>query len=76
MKLPESNSIIAIIVVAVVTIIAQFPAVSHWIDQITSENTHLVTIVEGIVGIILLLFATRKGESATVAQTPPKTGGR
>jgi hypothetical protein len=60
MKLPESNSTIAMIIVAVVTIIAQFPAVDKWIGQVTAENTHLVTIVEGIVGILLLIFAARK----------------
>lgn len=65
MKLPESNSIIAMVVVAVATIVAQFPAVSHWIDHVTTENTHLVTIVEGIVGILILIFATRKPAPAT-----------
>lgn len=49
---------ITVIIVIVLTVLAQLPAVSHWIDEITTSHTHLVTIIEGIIGVILLIFAT------------------
>ena len=62
MKLPESRSMWSIVVVIVATVIAQFPAVSAWIKQATNDNEHLVTIVEGIIAVLLLIFATYRGE--------------
>lgn len=58
MKLPESKSLWAIIAVIVVTVAAQIPGISTWIKEATNDHAHLVTIVEGIIGVLLLMFAT------------------
>jgi hypothetical protein len=63
MKRFENKSVLTIGVVVLLTIIAQFPGVSTWIKNATNENEHLVTIVEGIIGVILLIVATYKGET-------------
>lgn len=64
MTLPDKRSLTAIIVVIVATLIAQFPAVSHWIAEVTGEHAHLVTIVEGIIGVVLLFFASNTAAGA------------
>ena len=68
MKLPESKSLWAIITVIVVTLAAQIPGITNWIKEVTNDHAHLVTVIEGIIGVVLLMFATSKGETPGVAK--------
>lgn len=54
-----NNKYISIIVVVIATVAAQFPALGQWIADETKAHTHLVTIIEGVIGIALLFFATQ-----------------
>jgi hypothetical protein len=73
MKLPESKPLAVIILVAVLTLLAQIPGITRWIEQATVQAPHLVTLAEGIVGIILLIIATSK--QGYEQKTPqPQTG--
>jgi hypothetical protein len=60
MNLPENRSIWSAGAVVILTVIAQFPAVADWIKHATNENEHLVTIVEGIIGLVLVIIAGSK----------------
>ena len=65
MNFRNSNKTMAVVAVIVVTLFAQLPAVNHWIDLETSNNPHLMTIAEGILALLAVLWASwkNKGES-------------
>lgn len=66
MKTPESKPLAVIILVAVLTLLAQIPSITHWIEQMTERAPHLVILAEGIVGIILLIIATFRPQHGVV----------
>jgi hypothetical protein len=63
MNLPKSKPLAVIILVAVLTLLAQVPSINHWLSSLPDKDTHIVTLAEGIVGILLLIFATTKGDA-------------
>jgi hypothetical protein len=64
MNLSENRSMWSAGAVIALTIIAQFPAVADWIKNATNENEHLVTIVEGIIGLVLVIIAGTRAQPA------------
>jgi hypothetical protein len=65
MKLPESKPVAVMILVTVLTLLAQIPALTNMIEKATASSPHLVTLAEGIVGVILLFIASTPTERKT-----------
>jgi hypothetical protein len=64
------------ILVAVLTLLAQVPALNKWIDEATSAYPHLITLAEGIIGLVLLIIATTKGDRHETHTPEPQSGGK
>lgn len=66
MKLPE-NKTLAIGAVVITTVLLQIPGLDEWYGRVSKEYTHIVTLVEGIVGVLMVLWATVKGKPASIS---------
>jgi hypothetical protein len=61
MKLTRPS--IAVIVLVVITLIGQLPGVTHWYQQIALEYPHLLILIEGILGIVAVIWSAFSGET-------------
>lgn len=61
------NKTLAIGAVVIVTALLQFPSLDEWYGNVAKDHTHVVTLVEGIVGVLMLLWATLKGQPSLPA---------
>lgn len=55
-----NNRTLAMLAVAVTTLILQIPGIGHWYGRVSEEHTHIVTIVDGIIGLVVVIFATKQ----------------
>jgi hypothetical protein len=60
MKSLKNSTSLSVAVVVILTVIAEFPGVNHWIDDVMSSHGHVAVLVEGIIGVILILFSGLK----------------
>jgi hypothetical protein len=59
MKL-EKPAFLSATVVIVLTLIAEVPAVNHWIKDAMNTHSNLTVFVEGLIGLILVFIAGNK----------------
>jgi Na+(H+)/acetate symporter ActP len=77
MKLPERPTLISAVIVVLLTIVAEVPGVNHWLKDVMASNGHLVVLIEGIIGVILVAYAGLKAKGGqdgkTAQQSQPTT---
>lgn len=56
----KDNRTLAITAVIVVTLLLQIPGLDKWYGEIAGEHTHVITIAEGIFGLIMVLWGSSK----------------
>jgi hypothetical protein len=55
----KDNTVVAIVVVIVLTLIAEVPAINHNLTELMLEHGHLVVLLEGIIGAVLVWWSGR-----------------
>lgn len=63
MRLPD-NRTLAISAVVVSTLLLQIPGLDAWYGRVSKDHTHIVTMVEGLIGVITVVWATFKPKPA------------
>ena len=63
MNIPTSKPVIVVILVALGTLIAQIPAITKLLTELTVSYPHLAFLAEGIIGVIAVLFAGSDSQS-------------
>jgi hypothetical protein len=53
----ENKSVVSAVVVVVLTLLAEIPSVNHWLQGAMLAHGNLVVLVEGIIALILVMFA-------------------
>jgi hypothetical protein len=59
----KDNTVVAVLVVIVLTLIAEVPAINHNLTELMLQHGNLVVLIEGIIGAILVWWS---GRSKTV----------